>query len=75
VIAVKGFASLEAETVYTRARELCARVADCQQLLFSTLRGLWVFHQHRGRHDASHDQAGQMLVLAQRERSHSLAGC
>jgi predicted ATPase len=60
------------EAVYTRARELCARVADCPQLLFSTLRGLWLFHQHRGRHDAEHDLAGQLLVLAQRERSHSL---
>ena len=44
VIAVKGYASPDVETVYTRARELCARVADCPQLLFSTLRGLWLFH-------------------------------
>ena len=41
VQAVKGFAAPEVETVYNRARELCARVADCPQLLFSTLRGLW----------------------------------
>ena len=72
VIAVKGFGAPDVEAVYTRARELCARVADCPQLLFSTLRGLWLFHLHRGRHDAEHDLAGQMLALAQRERSHSL---
>ena len=71
-IAVKGYASPDVETVYSRARELCARVADCPQLLFSTLRGLWVFHQHRGRHDAAHELAGQMLALAQRERSDAL---
>ena len=44
VIAVKGYAAPDVETVYSRARELCARVADCPQLLFSTLRGLWLFH-------------------------------
>ena len=44
VQAVKGFAAPDVEAVYNRARELCARVADCPQLLFSTLRGLWVFH-------------------------------
>jgi predicted ATPase len=32
VHAVKGFASPDAETVYNRARELCAQVADCPQL-------------------------------------------
>ena len=55
VIAVKGYAAPDVETVYTRARELCARVADCPQLLFSTLRGLWVFHMLRARHDAAHE--------------------
>ena len=72
VIAVKGFASLEVETVYTRARELCDQVGDCPELLFSTLRGLYVFHNIGARHHAAHDLAGQLLVLAQRERSHSL---
>jgi predicted ATPase len=69
VHAVKGFASPDAETVYNRARELCARVADCPQLLFSTLRGLWLFHMLRARHDAAYEFAGQMLALAQEEQS------
>ena len=72
VHAVKGFASPDAETVYNRARDLCARVADCPELLFSTLRGLWSFHMLRARHAEAHEFAGQMLALAQRERSQSL---
>jgi class 3 adenylate cyclase/tetratricopeptide (TPR) repeat protein len=69
VHAVKGFASPDAGTVYNRAHELCARVADCPQLLFSTLRGLWLFHQLSARHDAARELAGQMLALAQEEQS------
>ena len=69
VHAVKGYAAPDVETVYNRARELCARVADCPQLLFSTLRGLWVFHMLRARHDEAYEFAGQMLALAQEERS------
>ena len=72
VIAVKGYAAPDVETVYNRARELCARVADCPQLLFSTLRGLWLFHMLRARHDAAHEFAGQMLALAQHEQSRAL---
>jgi predicted ATPase len=60
------------EAVYNRARELCARVTDCPPLLFSTLRGLWVFNMLRARHDEAHEFAGQMLALAQRERSDAL---
>ena len=69
VHAVKGYASPDVETVYNRARELCARVADCPELLFSTLRGLWIFHMLRARHDAAYELAGQMLALAQEEQS------
>jgi predicted ATPase/class 3 adenylate cyclase len=69
VHAVKGFASPDAETVYNRARELCAQVVDCPELLFSTLRGLWIFHMLRARHDAACELAGQMLTLAQEEQS------
>jgi predicted ATPase/class 3 adenylate cyclase len=69
VIAVKGHAAPEVETVYTRARELCAQVADCPQLLFSTLRGLWLSHMLRARHDAAHEFAERMLALAQQEQS------
>jgi predicted ATPase/class 3 adenylate cyclase len=72
VHAVKGFASPEVEIVYNRARELCAEVVDCPELLFSTLRGLWIFHMLRAKHDAAHELAGQMLALAHRERSQSL---
>jgi predicted ATPase len=69
VHAVKGFASPDAESVYNRARELCAQVVDCPELLFSTLRGLWIFHMLRARHDAACELAGQMLALAQEEQS------
>ena len=72
VQAVKGQAAPDVEAVYNRARELCARVTDCPPLLFSTLRGLWVFNMLRARHDEAHEFAGQMLALAQRERSDAL---
>jgi predicted ATPase len=68
VQAVKGYASPDVEIVYTRARELCARVVDCPELLFSTLRGLWIFHMLRARHDEAQEIAERMLVLAQEEQ-------
>jgi predicted ATPase len=67
-MAVKGYASPDVETVYTRARELCDQVEDRGQL-FSVLRGLWVFHTLRARHDAAYELAGQMLAMAQEEQS------
>ena len=69
VQALKGYASAEVETVYTRARELCAQVVDCPELLFSTLRGLWVFHMLRARHDEAQEIAERMVVLAQKDQS------
>jgi predicted ATPase len=57
------------ETVYNRARELCARVADCPELLFSTLFGLRLFLMLRARHDEAQEIAERMLALAQEEQS------
>ncbi len=77
VQAVKGYAAPDVETVYNRARELCARVADCPELLFSTLFGLRLFHMLRARHDEAQEIAERMLALAQDEQSRAfqLEGC
>ena len=66
VIAVKGYAAPDVETVYNRARELCARVADCPQLLFSTL---WASGSYHLRGEASSRRerlAERLLALAER---------
>jgi tetratricopeptide (TPR) repeat protein len=56
---------------------LCARVADCPELLFSTLFGLRLFHMLRARHDEAQETAERMLALAQEEQSRAfqLEGC
>ena len=69
VITVKGQAAPDVEAVYNRARELCAQVADCPQLLFSTLLGLRLFHMLRARHDEAQEIAERMLALAREEQS------
>ena len=69
VHAVKGYAAPDVEAVYNRARELCARVADCPQLLFSTLRGLLIFHMLRARHDAAYEIAGECSLWPSRNKA------
>ena len=46
LMATRGFAAPEMESVYTRARELCQQQGETSQL-FSVLFGLWAFYVHR----------------------------
>ena len=48
LIAVKGYAALEVERAYTRARELCERLGDPPEL-FPALFGLWIVYLVAGR--------------------------
>ena len=65
LIATKGYAALEVESVYTKARELCQQVGESPQL-FPVLWGLWAFYTARGEHQEGHELAQQCHTLAQR---------
>jgi class 3 adenylate cyclase/predicted ATPase len=60
----KGFAALEVERIYTRARELCRQIGETPQL-FSVLWGLWVFYEVRAELQAARELGEQLLSLAQ----------
>lgn len=63
LVATRGYASPEVERTYERARELCERVGDNQQLA-PALWGLCTFYQVRGKHSTAYGLAKQILVLA-----------
>ena len=63
--AVKGFASLDTERAYARARELCQQVGETPQL-FPVLHGLTRFHMLRAELQTTRELAEQLLSLAQR---------
>src|SRR5712692_1976132 len=65
LMATKGYAASEVESIYVRARTLCQQLEDTPQL-FSALRGLWVFYHLRAESQTAHELAEQLLHLAQR---------
>jgi predicted ATPase len=71
LMAVKGYASLDTERAYARARELCHRVGETPQL-FPVLHGLWRFHMVRAELQTTRDLADQLFSLAQRVKDPSL---
>jgi len=64
-MAVKGFASLDTERVYARARELCQKVGETPQL-FPVLVGLFRFHMLRAELQTTRELAEQLLSIARR---------
>jgi class 3 adenylate cyclase len=62
--ATKGYAALEVEQVYTRARELCQQLEETPQL-FPVLWGLWSFYLQRADHAMARQLAEQSLGIAQ----------
>jgi class 3 adenylate cyclase/predicted ATPase len=64
LIAVNGFAAMEVEKAYARARALCKRLNDPPEL-FPTLYGLWVMHHIRGDLRTAYQLSKQLLELAQ----------
>ena len=71
LMAVKGFASLDAKRAYTRARELCQRVGETPQL-FPVLYGLWRFYMVRAELRTARELGEQLLSLAQRAQNPAL---
>jgi predicted ATPase len=71
LLATKGYASLEVEQTYTRARELCQRLGETSQI-FPTLCGLWFFYASRGDVHISGELAEQLMGLAQKAQDSAL---
>jgi class 3 adenylate cyclase/predicted ATPase len=64
-MSVKGFASLDTERAYARARELCQQVGETSQL-FPVLYGLFRCHMVRAELQRTRELAEQLFSLAQR---------
>jgi predicted ATPase len=80
LMATSGFSVPEVKAVYTRARELCHKLENTQQL-FSVLRGLFWTSIVPGDIHAAHELAQQQLHLAEEAKdralfaeAHSVAG-
>jgi predicted ATPase/class 3 adenylate cyclase len=71
LMATKGYAALEVEHAYTRARELCQQMGETPQL-FSVLRGLWAYYLTRMELHVALELGEQLLRLAQSVQSQSL---
>ncbi|MGB5736772.1 MAG: AAA family ATPase [Thiohalocapsa sp.] len=79
--ATKGFASVEAEETFVRARALCDRVGD-GRMLMDTLRGLYACYYIRGELKRARVQAEQVVALGQKAQDktalmvgHWMLGC
>jgi class 3 adenylate cyclase/predicted ATPase len=71
LMAVKGFASLDTERAYARARELCQQVGETPQL-FPVLCGLFRFHTLRAELQTTRELAEQLFSIAQRAQDPEL---
>ena len=71
LMAVKGFASLDTERAYARARELCQQLGETRQL-FPVLYGLFRFHMVRSELQTARELAEQLFSLAQRAQDPAL---
>ena len=71
LIAMKGWASPEAEHAYARAQELCQQIGETPQL-YSVLFGLWLVYLLRGELQTARALAEQLLRLARNGQDSSL---
>lgn len=75
LIATKGYASVEVETAYTRARELLDRLdaaseaRQYENLRFPVLFGLWLSTLVRGRLLSARELGEQCLVIAKQQQN------
>ena len=70
LLAIRGFAAPEVAAAYSRARELCQRVGNIDQL-FPVLFGLWGFHHLKMEWQRTRDLAEELLTLV---HQHQTAG-
>ena len=69
LIATKGYAALEVEQTYNRARELYQRVYTGESShIFPLLYGRWAYYLIRGEHQTAHKLAEEFFYLAQRQQ-------
>jgi predicted ATPase len=59
----RGWGTPEAETAYSRARELCRKLGE-SPAQFPAIWGLWLFYWGRGQLDTAHELAQDLLRLA-----------
>lgn len=71
ITATRGYTAPEAESVYSRAREICRQVGETP-LLFPALYGLWRFYTVGGKLQAAHELGEQLMVLAQTAQDSAL---
>ncbi|MGD8228422.1 MAG: AAA family ATPase, partial [Desulfobacteraceae bacterium] len=71
LMSVKGFASLDTERAYARARELCQQVGETPQR-FPVLYGLFRFYMSRAEFQTMRELAEQLFSLAQRVQDPAL---
>jgi predicted ATPase/DNA-binding SARP family transcriptional activator len=71
LVATQGYASPDVERTFERARELCERTGDYQQLA-PALWGLCAFYQVRGKHSTAYELANQIQVIAESEEDSNL---
>jgi class 3 adenylate cyclase/predicted ATPase len=71
LMATRGYAGLEVEGTYLRARELCQRAGEMPRL-FPVLHGLYRFYHVRGELQAAREVGEQLLQLAQSLRDPAL---
>ena len=65
LFAIRGWASVEAQDAYTRARELCAGASETPEL-FRSLIGLWVYHLNQPDLDTASELSRELFNLAAR---------
>jgi TOMM system kinase/cyclase fusion protein len=71
LMATKGFAAVEVEAAYARARELCRQVGKTPQL-FPVLHGLWRVYNMRAEFQTARELGEQLLALAEGVRDSAL---
>ncbi len=71
ITATRGYTAPEAESVYSRAREICRQVGETP-LLFPALYGLWRFYTVGTKLQAAHELGEQLMVLAQTAQDSAL---
>jgi predicted ATPase/class 3 adenylate cyclase len=71
VMVAKGFGSLEAQSVYAKARKLCQPM-DESPLVFKVNWALWANHAARGEHRKARESAEECLRLAQAAKAPEL---
>jgi len=72
LIATKGWAALDTERAYIRARELCEQIGEATPQLFPVLWGLWQMYLSRAEYRRAYELGERLFTLAQRHQDPAL---